>query len=577
MANALVTAALEYEKSGYSVIPLKPKDKIPLIPSWSEFQVERADREQLGTWWRTWPNANIGIVTGAVSGICVIDCDSPEAAANLKPILGDMTNVGIVATGKGFHLYYARGAQARQNKAAIRPQIDFRGDGGYVVAPPSIHSSGRKYEWSKPLPDKPRELPAEFIALMDNPSGASGHKAPFDTAGALSGLAEGQRDQGVFKLAAKLRGADVPYEAALELCEQAAANCVPPFREARRKVDQAYKYAAGRTQPIEESFWPEPLSAQQLIDLPPDDTRWVWFECLPLRATSALIAKPYTGKSTFAASLALAVSRGIDFLGRPTQQGTVLYVYLDGPQDELKENLLNIGLCGSDPILAYAGKRPSQVVEWVAHVCKSHDVRLVVIDTAQKFFGFKEDRYEEKINAMQPMLNLAQESDFHAMFTYHAAKNSANTVSALGSVASEANARVSLYLRKKEDSDIRIFDTAQNTGKKFEQIGLSDPKDGFLTSIGALFTIEIKELSAMVINELVDTPAITEADLRERLQCRKSTLMIVLKKLRETNRIERTGVGIKGAPFKYYKAGDIIENAVPGAREKVIKLFGDNQ
>jgi len=76
MANPLMLAALEYEARGFSVIPLKPHDKIPLIPSWSPFQIERADREQIGVWWRTWKDANIGIVTGKISDLFVIDAES---------------------------------------------------------------------------------------------------------------------------------------------------------------------------------------------------------------------------------------------------------------------------------------------------------------------------------------------------------------------------------------------------------------------------------------------------------------------------------------------------------------------
>jgi hypothetical protein len=320
-------------------------------------------------------------------------------------------------------------------------------------------------------------------------------------------------------------------------------------------------------------FWPDPLNAQQLIDLPPDPTRWVWMECLPLRATSALIAKSYTGKSTFAASLALAVARGMDFLGRPTQQGAVLYVYLDGPQDELKENFLRIGICGTDPLFTYAGKKPDRVLEWVKNVCSSKKVRLVIIDTAQKFFGFKEDRYEEKINAMAPMLAMADENNFHAMFTYHAAKNATGTISALGSVASEANARVSLYLRKKDETNagsVRLFETSQNTGKRFETIGLSDPADGFITSVGALYTIELREIGGMALNEIKDTPGITEPDIRNRLHVNTQSLSRALHRLREQNKVERIGRGIQGSPFKYFMAGEVagIANS-----PKVVKLF----
>lgn len=584
MPNEFMQQALEYEKKGFSVIPLKPRDKTPLIIEWKQYQVERADRVQIGKWWRLWPTANIGLIMGEVSGYDGVDIDSDVARAEFKAMCGehDLDRVPYVSTGKGWHLYFKHEKQLG-NKAGVggHPGIDFRGDGGYLVAPPSVHPAGRVYEWKRPLNGAGHPLPPGFLkAMTAAPLGAEGYRQRFDTAAALAGIPEGSRDEVIFKLASKLRGADVPYEMALELCEQASANCTPPFREAKRKVDQAYKYAPGHSvrpgepvQPDQGNFWPTPLTAQQLIDLPPDPTRWVWDQCLPLRATSALIAKSYTGKSTFAASLALAVSRGIYFLGRPTQQGVVLYVYLDGPQDELKENFLNIGLTGSDPIFTYAGRKPSRVLDWCKSICVSNRVKLLIIDTAQKFFGFKEDRYEEKINAMQPMLDLVNEYNFHAMFTYHAAKNSGDTISALGSVASEANARVSLYLRKQMDSQLRVFDTDQNSGKKFESIGLSEPKNGFLTSEGTVFEIEIRRACGFIIQGIKENPGTTESDLRETLGVRGIVLNKALKELRETNMIERIGKGRSKDPFHYYLAGELLVQTEKPQSAKVVDLF----
>lgn len=568
MANELMQAALGFESVGFSIIPLKEKDKIPLLPSWLAFQIDRATREEIGQWWRTWPKANIGIVTGAVSGIVVIDADSPEAAANLKPILGELTHVPIVATGKGFHLYFKHPGNTMNNKAAILPKVDFRGDGGYVVAPPSIHSSGKEYEWKKPLNDLMPILPDGFIQLFSNP--LKNYNERFDTAGALSGVPEGQRDEAIFKLASKLRHADVPYDAAVELCEHAAANCIPPFLQAKSKVDYVYRRYEADAKQSQELFWPEPLSAREMINLPPDPTRWLWENCLPMRATSALIAKSYTGKTTFCCSLALSVARGIPFLGRPTQKGNVLYVYLDGPLDEIRENFIKIGMVEADSIFVYSGRKPDQVIEWVADQCSKRAIRLLVIDTAQKFFGFKEDRYEEKINKMQPILTLADENNFHAVFTYHAAKNSVDTVSALGSVAAEANARVSLYLRKLADSDERIFDTMQNTGKKFELIALSDPADGIITRSGTLKEAEVRAMTKKIIEAISDNPGLTEPAIKNEIKGRGEIIGRAIRLLKEQERLEWTGAGQKGDPRKYYLTGQLVRDE----SNKVVDLFG---
>lgn len=570
--NPMMMAALEYEAMGLSIIPLKPRDKIPLVTSWTQFQKERAGREQIGKWWRTWKDANIGIITGSISRLLVIDADSQEAASELKSLLGDLSRVGIVTTSKGFHLYYRHSGKNLSNKARVQPRVDFRGDGGYVVAPPSVHNSGKVYEWAKPLRDDLPYLPAQFEKLLvDKAETTQGFKERFDTSGALQGLPEGQRDEGLFKLAAKLRGADVPYDIALELCEQAAANCNPPFKEAKRKVDQAYKYAPGHGSPMQPTFWPEPMTAKELIDFKPDPARWVWGECLPLKATSALVAKSYTGKTTFACSLALAVSRGIDFLGRQTQKGNVLYVYLDGPIDELRENFSRIGLSTFDSIFVYAGKKPDLALEWVDKQCVERAIKLLIVDTAQKFFGFKEDKYEEKINKMQPMLDLVNLHNFHAMFTYHAAKNSSDTISALGSVAAEANARVSLYLRRLADSEFRVFETQQNTGKRFETIGLSDPKEGFIVKIGTFEEVQVRAMTDQVLAVIKSNPGITETDVKNEIAGRGKIIGMALASLKSENKVEWTGSGKKGDARKYYLAGQLFKEET---KAKVIDLFG---
>ena len=74
MTNLFLNAALMYSKVGFSVIPLRPKEKLPLFP-WSEFQKRRASEDEIKKWWSDYPSANIGLVTGTVSGIAVVDLD----------------------------------------------------------------------------------------------------------------------------------------------------------------------------------------------------------------------------------------------------------------------------------------------------------------------------------------------------------------------------------------------------------------------------------------------------------------------------------------------------------------------
>jgi len=93
---------------------------------------------------------NVGIATGQVSNIFVIDIDSAEGEKNLKA-LGDVPTTLSVTTGKGRHLYFLCPGEAVVTKKGILPGVDVRGDGGYVCGPGSNHISGNTYEWINPL------------------------------------------------------------------------------------------------------------------------------------------------------------------------------------------------------------------------------------------------------------------------------------------------------------------------------------------------------------------------------------------------------------------------------------------
>lgn len=132
---------------GFSLIPLKPRDKTPLIP-WRAHQKRRASRSTIEAWYRATPNANIGIVTGAISGLVVLDLDDDEAIAEAER--RGLPDTLMVRTGKGQHVYFRHPGYKITNRAGFLPGMDIRGDGGYIVGPGSLHPSGAVYAWEKP-------------------------------------------------------------------------------------------------------------------------------------------------------------------------------------------------------------------------------------------------------------------------------------------------------------------------------------------------------------------------------------------------------------------------------------------
>lgn len=138
-----------YIRHGIAVFPLRPGDKRP-HPGSRGFKDATTDPDQVTRWWTSNPQSNIGLPTG--HGFDVIDIDGPAGyqsmadlreGGHLPPILAR------VATPRGgMHLYIPPTGDG--NAASFRPGLDYRGIGGYVVAPPSI-VNGRRYDWLEPL------------------------------------------------------------------------------------------------------------------------------------------------------------------------------------------------------------------------------------------------------------------------------------------------------------------------------------------------------------------------------------------------------------------------------------------
>ena len=148
-------AALGYAALGWAVFPLGVRSKLPFIAK------ERGgrgcldattDEAAIRRWWTEYPAANVGIATGSVSNLFVIDGDPRHGGdvsfADLRREHGgDGETVVATTGGGGWHLYFAGAPGIRNSVGKFAPGIDVRSDGGYVVAPPSVHPNGGCYRW----------------------------------------------------------------------------------------------------------------------------------------------------------------------------------------------------------------------------------------------------------------------------------------------------------------------------------------------------------------------------------------------------------------------------------------------
>ena len=138
----LFSKALEYAVNGYSVIPLKPGQKLPLLLSWKKYQTKSAEDAEIEAWFSKNPTANIGIITGKISGITVIDIDTK--GDTVVPLETFPPTYTVKTPSGGYHLYYQYDSSIQQtaNTFPQFPHVDIRNDGGYVVAPPSSTEKG---------------------------------------------------------------------------------------------------------------------------------------------------------------------------------------------------------------------------------------------------------------------------------------------------------------------------------------------------------------------------------------------------------------------------------------------------
>ena len=150
--KSLVEHALFYQSLGWSVIPVQPGKKIPYI-KWKDFQHVRPTPKQIRIWWKKFPDANIGIVTGKISNLVVLDFDSITALRTFRDEIAPTPKTIKQKTGRGYQYFFSYpDSHEARNKSGLMKDVDLRAEAGLVVVAPSIHKSGRQYEWKNHNP-----------------------------------------------------------------------------------------------------------------------------------------------------------------------------------------------------------------------------------------------------------------------------------------------------------------------------------------------------------------------------------------------------------------------------------------
>jgi len=268
-------AAMDYASRGWPVLPLR--GKVPSTPHGSKDAT--TETHVIREWFEMWPSANVGIATGSRSRLIVLDVDGSDGEESLEALEaehGRLPDTLEARTGNsGRHLYFALPEEAviRNSSGILGKRLDIRGEGGYVVAPPSVHPVTRqRYEWATVW--SPACVP-EWLALAVE--SGSRTLASERSPGSTSRISEGQRNSTLASLAGSMRRRGMTQEAIeAALLAENTARCDPPLsaNEVRKVARSVSRYPSDpNIQPTagqssahavllrkSEDGWPRPLN-----------------------------------------------------------------------------------------------------------------------------------------------------------------------------------------------------------------------------------------------------------------------------------------------------------------------------
>ena len=248
----MISAALSYIDLGYSIIPVQANKK-PYV-KWTEFQKNPPNREQVTEWWEKWPDAMIGMVSGKVSGIYLVDADSSAAGKHIRETCPDIINPQV-KTPNGWHWWFKSDTEIQchnfRNSAGV--DIDVKGDGGYGIVPPS-KANGKAYRFlgNADLIDVPK-IPTILYNYINKYSNTMPCNKAYQGVTTCNNIGDGgRRDEDLFRLANCLVQSPMRDGEIVNYLEFYAKNCTPPFPEAEMQLK--IKSAMDRSDVREKSF-----------------------------------------------------------------------------------------------------------------------------------------------------------------------------------------------------------------------------------------------------------------------------------------------------------------------------------
>ena len=353
--NSVLEQANEYIDQGWSILPVKPSEKRPYMTNWLQYQHVKATKEMAENWFTSLTGAGVGMVTGRISGVVVLDIES-YCKIPIEELLRRYPTQMVSRTGSGgYHLFYLYPNDVPKiaNRVGIFEGADIRADGGFIVLPPTRHPNGRQYEWVKT--GFPGVFPKALLDIQSQP------KAQGDgwITEALRGVSEGGRNDTCARLAGYFfrKGLNADIVEAL-LSEWNERNAPPlPMREVRttiKSIERSCAVVGGQFTSVEyedDTKTASKVPENSTFDLlkmrdyvkgyGSEGASWLVQDWLPDKSITFLVSPPESYKTWILLDLAVSISTGLPFLGQAkvNKTGAAMIIQQEDSHGGLTERL----------------------------------------------------------------------------------------------------------------------------------------------------------------------------------------------------------------------------------------------
>ena len=582
----LIEAAVAYAGRGLPVFPCN--GKVPLTEH--GFQDASTDPKSVLTWWTRWPTANVGMPTGEASGVVVLDVDVQHGGtgtlAELERRHGKLPPTAEVLTPSGGRHYWFSHRPLKSTAGVLGEGLDTRGEGGYVVLPPSVGENGRPYMF---LQKRDRaELP-EWIVRLVNDKRRNG-SPPVEGV-----IPEGRRRQELLSLAGSMRRRGMSAQEILAaLVAVNEKRCRPPLQN--RELEALANDVEKRYDPAKDSFPPlgirpggnenvsEPyvFSAtpiESLLENVPPEPEWKFRGYVATYALTLLAGRPKVGKSTLVFALLAQLVAGEPFGGLETQAAGVLLLS-EERRDTLAEKARILGIVSFPPPTSPSGgndkNRPLHVlmrhdagaVAWPELVrqamtyCHQHKLGVLVVDTWDRWTSLRGDSENAAgaVNEALEPLQYAAASGLAVLIVTHQRKSAGEFGDAVrGSNALTGGVDVVVELERPLASfalgaHARVLRAVSRFSSTPEELflELDEVNNGF-TVIESPDQVKAAAERMRVADVAVGG---TSKEIAEAVELPEPTVRRHLKALQEAGHLERAGSGKRGDPFRWTRVAD---------------------